>query len=236
MTHFSLFGVLVRVHVSFWVSMAILGGLSTLGQPHPLCVLYFAVAGLVCLLSHELGHAVMERAMGSKSTWVFMGPLGPMRFRTETLEYDVWSALLIILAGPVAGMLVPLGVFIWIAVVMQSGSEALEMMWQMLLGIAPDGLADHAPGLVIYSAIYLVQISTVWFALNILPIYPLDGGYMLHELVGHTVVAHGISMIISILLVVFSIVFGAWGLALTALLPAGFNYWCIATHLTRSQK
>ena len=59
--HFSLLGFPVRIHPFFWLTTVLL---CMHGQVEPIFFVTWVVAVLVCILLHELGHAVVMRAFG----------------------------------------------------------------------------------------------------------------------------------------------------------------------------
>lgn len=146
---FRAFGIPVRVHPAFWIAMALLGGIGSSGVRS---TLVFVAAGFVSILVHELGHGLAYRACGQ---WprIVLYQMGGLAMGTEE-ERRPWRRLGIILAGPLAGFSLFLAAF---------------------------GVANFVPGVASYSlarAILsdLLWINLVWTILNLLPIFPLDGG------------------------------------------------------------
>ena len=64
--HFTLLGFPVRIHPLFWLVGAVLG--SCAGEP--VLVLMWVVAMVLCILLHELGHAVVMQAYGYRPSIV----------------------------------------------------------------------------------------------------------------------------------------------------------------------
>lgn len=158
---FRLVGFPVRVHPLFWLGMALLG--SDYFQAGFEFGLIWVACGFVSILVHELGHALAYRRYGAPATvWLYVlgglavsdyGPSSPRR------------RLVIVLAGPVAGFAL-LGV-VW-------GSENL-LGWTA---------AGGPRGWIYLAAVYhtLFWINLVWNLLNLLPIWPLDGGQACREI------------------------------------------------------
>ena len=98
--HFSLLNIPVRVHPMFWLMGLILGSGGSRGlQP----VVLWVVAVFVSVLVHEMGHALVIRALGVQP-WITLYGMGGLtshqggRFRPQT-------QILVSLAGPAAGFL-----------------------------------------------------------------------------------------------------------------------------------
>ncbi len=149
--HFRLFGFPVRIHPFFWILCLVLG------PKEPQAALLWAVAVVISVLVHELGHAVLQRQFGGRPSIVLYGfgglaiPNGP--------PVSSWRQIAISLAGPGAGFL--LAGLIWLGLTQLS--EPL----------------GRIPALFISSLLF---INVVWGVFNLLPIYPLDGGHVSREL------------------------------------------------------
>ncbi|MEM8947502.1 MAG: site-2 protease family protein [Planctomycetota bacterium] len=179
--HFRLFGFPVRIHPFFWV-VAVL--LSIRGDSPPEKVLSWVVALLVSILIHELGHALLQRRYGGSPRIVLHG-MGGLAICSDC-DRSSRSQILISLAGPVAG-------FVFAAVVL-----VLINLMGYRAGISlsrPDitGYAMPLLGMSFYWEAFesmsvnemvgnLLRINVLWGAVNLLPIYPLDGGQISREL------------------------------------------------------
>ena len=68
MVRFSIFGIPVRVHPFFWVTLAIIGGALGANSPQDILrIAFFLLAGFVSIMVHELGHALTARKFGAHS-------------------------------------------------------------------------------------------------------------------------------------------------------------------------
>ena len=77
MIRFSLFGVSVNVQPAVLLMLAVLGSfLGVDAAPQWLSVSMFVVVGFFCLLSHEMGHALVGRCLGGGSPKVVVSWLG----------------------------------------------------------------------------------------------------------------------------------------------------------------
>lgn len=158
--HFRLFGFPIRVHPFFWVVILILGmgGLGG-GQADPVETLIWVVVAFISILVHELGHAVLQRRYGGHP-WITLYGMGGLS-SCDDCDRSPVSQILISAAGPIAGFLLAGGI--------------LLLIYSRLL----EPIASPAVNLAI---VYLLWINIGWGLLNLLPIYPLDGGRIAREL------------------------------------------------------
>jgi len=165
--HFQIFGIPVRVHPWFWIAGVLLGLGGTGGKPGPL-VIWVAVF-FVSILVHELGHALAARAYGwpPRITLYGMGGMATYQPRTR----DPKSEILILFAGPGAGFALALLV---IGLTKAMGNEVF-VAWGKPFGInlIPSGFESTNAFLLVY---FLLFVNIGWGLVNLLPIYPLDGG------------------------------------------------------------
>src|SRR5205814_369500 len=121
--------------------------------------LNLTVIWVVCvffsILIHELGHALTAQAFGWPPHIVLYSFGGYASF-TPTWGHTTGRSILVLFAGPGAG-------FLFYAVI--RGVEQLLILKHVELG--PDG----------YIALRYLEFINLWWGLvNLLPVYPLDGG------------------------------------------------------------
>ncbi|MDB5312997.1 MAG: hypothetical protein JWO38_7199 [Gemmataceae bacterium] len=161
---------------------------------------YLAGFGLVLL--HELGHVLACRRVGGVADRVVLWPLGGLAFVRPPLRPG--AALWTTVAGPLVNLaLVP-----------------------VTLGLlALSSLAGDTPGAGdLYTFIYTITILNIFIIVfNLLPIYPLDGGRILREVMWFWVgrapslaVAAGLGVVFGAGLVVFAVANQEWWLAALA--------------------
>ncbi len=174
--NFSLVGIPVRVHPMFWLLAAFLGSGS--GDIAQILIWVFVV--FFSILIHELGHALAFRRYGQDSYIVlhFMGGLTiPESIRWGNDRANVSLSpnqqIFISLAGPFAGFVFA-GLVIG-GVIFAGGSIVISL----LLGFIPVPQLAFFPigtsSLRIFIAM-LLWVNTFWGLINLLPVFPLDGG------------------------------------------------------------
>ena len=174
--HFNLAGIPVRVHPLFWLIAILLGSSSN----NIIQILIWVLVVFVSILIHELGHALAMRVYGQPSQIVlhFSGGL--------TIPEPVWwggrsanvalaprQEILISLAGPGAGFL--LAGLVITGVIFSGGS--IITTW--LFGLIPLPAMAVLPigGNILNSLVTtLLWVNVFWGLINLLPVYPLDGG------------------------------------------------------------
>jgi stage IV sporulation protein FB len=167
---FRVFGFPVRVHPFFWLGTLFLhmGG----GRIDPADTVIWVAVVFVSILVHELGHAFVQRRFGGHP-WITLYGFGGLASCSDC-DRRPQSQILISWAGPVAGFLLA---GIVIALLFVSGHvERFHVDW---IPVVFRGFQSmHANALVVY----LLFVNIVWGLMNLLPIYPLDGGRISREL------------------------------------------------------
>jgi Zn-dependent protease len=187
---FSIAGIPVRVHPSFWL-IALLFGASGDVLLLPIWVLVVFVS----ILIHELGHALAFRRHGQRSQIVlhFAGGLTipePVYWGGGYANVGLTAnqQIFISLAGPGAGFLfaaVVIGIVVGLG-----GSVGISR----LLGI-PLPLSAALPfgGVVVNALIgMLLWVNIFWGLINLAPVYPLDGGSVTRNVLVQTDPVDGI--------------------------------------------
>jgi stage IV sporulation protein FB len=155
----------VRVHPLFWVGSALLGAnILELGVEYLL--IWIAVV-FVSILIHELGHALAFRLFGTDSEivlYIFGGLAVPWSAVTGRFR-----RIIVALAGPFAG---------FVLYGLLYGSNA-AFAW------AADANGDAANGRPVWFLYrQLTFVNLYWGILNLLPVFPLDGGQVSREVCG----------------------------------------------------
>lgn len=170
--HFSLLGFPVRIHPMFWLSALLLSNL----HDEPVNVLFWVLAMVLCILLHELGHAVVMRAYGFRASIVlysFGGLAIPHPGRYGVRRPGPWGDMLIAFAGPAAGFL--LAAVLALGLHYLGGYPLLVYLHVVPAVFVPNPFLTNFVNSVL-------QISVMWGLLNLLPIFPLDGGQIAQQI------------------------------------------------------
>jgi Zn-dependent protease len=164
---FRLFGTYVRVHPLFWLIMAIFGWqysdprLQVFGVGGGLLeVGLWVMCGFVSILLHEFGHIWMGRAFGTHGH-ILLHSMGGLAIGAADVPYR-WQRILVSLAGPGIQLLLYAVLKVLIAFEVIGPSLLDNKAFSLMLGM-------------------LLWINCGWAILNLFPIWPLDGGWVVRE-------------------------------------------------------
>jgi stage IV sporulation protein FB len=186
---FSLIGFPVRVHPFFWLMAVILGARGLENSPQPMGELLMWVGVVfVSILVHEMGHAVAIRYFGwrPRITLYAFGGLASYE-RGYSSSYSSYGRkgntptgqIIISFAGPLAGFLLAALV---VAVLFAAGRKLVFpiIAWDVPLGRGTSLFRENY--WIVQLAAQLLFVNIYWGLLNLLPVYPLDGGQISREL------------------------------------------------------
>ena len=173
--NFSVLGIPVRVHPMFWAISGLLGLSGTGGKLGP--ILIWVGVCFVSILIHELGHALTARAHGWQPHITLYGMGGLASY--QPTYHSPRSQILITAAGPGAGFAFALVILATIA----ATGHVVDFDWQRggLLPIEFEPFESDRINMLVY---YLLFINIFWGLVNLLPVYPLDGGQISREVLG----------------------------------------------------
>jgi stage IV sporulation protein FB len=166
---FSVLGIPVRVHPLFWIIGLLLGSRT----PELSLVTIWVACLFVSILVHELGHALVARSCGWQPDIVLHGFGGFARYSPGhgyTRKRAIWIAF----AGPLAGFglfAVVLCTDLWIR-----AGLAEDQAWAKTL------MSSNAGGGIQFAIYQLERINLFWGLVNLMPVFPLDGGKICFEL------------------------------------------------------
>jgi Zn-dependent protease len=148
-----LFGIPVTIRNSFWMTAGIYLLFGLQGR-NPI---EYVLVGVFCLFAavvlHESGHALVATAFRLGPVVIEVHGLGGVTYHRGAREW--WKNLLVSLAGPAANLLSAVAAVVGLVV-------------------APFGLLGYTFGQLLFISLFLA-------ILNLLPIFPMDGGKALRS-------------------------------------------------------
>ncbi|MBR5888358.1 MAG: hypothetical protein IKZ07_09145 [Akkermansia sp.] len=230
---FTLWGIPVSIHPSSWVVLALLGGgLQVSSGGDLLQVAVFAVMGVLSLLAHEMGHALMGRKLTGSTptvTLALMGGLTQLPFAPRTRA----GYFLFVLAGPLGGF--ALGLLAAIIMGLHVGNLSAGIMYYLCSPFDAIGLMsaeqysslvtalrDGTMPLAVLQVYSILMLICMWWSLfNLLPIFPMDGAQLLYTLTDKLRLCSLIGLICGAGLTLLSVYHGMW---FTMMLLGYFTY------------
>ena len=185
--HFRLLGFPVRVPPLFWLVSFLLG----MRADEPTQMLIWVAVVFVSILVHELGHALLQRHYGGhpRITLYSFGGLASC----NDCDRSPKAQLAILFAGPMAGFLFAGVVLLACNLAGHRAGLAVSESAQEVMGIhraIPVGLVGRLYAyfqpfesqVLSLTVLQLIFVNIVWGFVNLLPVYPLDGGQIAREL------------------------------------------------------
>lgn len=181
--HFALWGIPVRVHPFFWLAAFLLGFQP--GANSSAAVLIWIGVMFVSILIHELGHALAIRHYGfqPRITLYHLGglasydPSESYNFSYNANQDSAAAKIIIAAAGPAAGFVLAAAVvgLCWLV------KKPVLFEWGGPLGF--QWSASAFPNPKTQELVYqLIFINVFWGLVNLLPVFPLDGGQIAVQL------------------------------------------------------
>ena len=144
----------VRVHPMFWIIVFALGwNLPIVEQ-----LLWVGIV-FISILAHELGHTLSALLFGNKSRIVLYSMGGLTIPESHGLPLKGWRHAVVAVSGPAAGLVLALAAYLVIPRLGSTSSGVLGALY-----------------------FHLVQVNVAWGLINLLPIFPLDGGQVARSL------------------------------------------------------
>jgi stage IV sporulation protein FB len=193
-----MFGIECRVHPSFWL-VAMLFGLASGGHNSLRILVAWMLCMFVSVLVHELGHVLMGRTYGEPGHILLYSMGGYAMGMYDRLER--WQRIMVSFAGPGMGFLflitiIHIDPLQWNALMTsmfienQYGRKLMEFLhidaplvhWSLLERFDP--LYGVRPWYNAFGGIvslFLVVMNLYWNLLNLIPVYPLDGGNIMRD-------------------------------------------------------
>lgn len=214
---FNLFGIPIAISPFSWLILAMLGGGMDIKESGDLRgVLIFVVAGMVALLVHELGHALVGRTLGGEPYAIVIRGLGAATYSRPPA--GKWPYFLMVLAGPLATLLPGLAAaFLFGIQLFHNPLDGIVFSFCIVLGFSPPdwtliSLANDYSSLSPFvTEIYLttITVSVWWCIFNLLPILPMDGGHLFDTLCPNRRLVRRVSLALSALIVLWALSLGS---------------------------
>lgn len=173
--NFTIAGIPIRVHPLFWLLAALFGASAN----NLIYMVIWVMVVFISIVVHELGHALTMRYFGQPA-YIVLYLAGGLAIRDSmrwgsgraSVSLSRRQEILISLAGPAAGFLLA---GLVLALVTAMGGSIFIVP---LLGILPFPLAQlPIDGVVVNTIIRtLLWVNVFWGLINLMPVYPLDGG------------------------------------------------------------
>lgn len=218
---FTFLGIPTVILPSAWLVLLILGSSGGRGGDMEITsTLIFVLAGMLSILTHEYGHALVGRALGGGVEGIVIASMGgETRFSRPLTERG--RTLLMVLAGPCSALLlatvagVVLGAYIGSpkdGVVLALLSPLMSLLPKDM-GLFSDSfitlsyaLATGSLNFTLLTVFFTLSSICVWWSLlNLLPIFPLDGGRILMLICNNTALTLQVSIVTASLLLVVCI-------------------------------
>ncbi len=157
------FGVPVRLHFTFILLLIFLLFIGIGGRQSGAMTALYILALFASVLLHEVGHTLVARFYGIRTTEIVMFPIGGVSRpeRMPKAREEFWIAI----SGPLVNALIAAGLFVWLA--MHGQFVPVELLKEP----TDANLAER-----IATGTFLL------FVFNLIPAYPMDGGRVLRSL------------------------------------------------------
>jgi stage IV sporulation protein FB len=180
---FQALGIPVRIHPFFWVLSFILGFEDRRPNNIPLALL-FMVCAFISILVHEFGHGLVAKAQGFRPSEILLYAFGGLcSYHADRQRPG--QRLAVLIWGPGAG-------FVLAGLVMLAYSAAFGLTAEDHLAVVAQFFGRRTDITAIFDKLNIVDphalnlrlefywsmlwINIMWGLLNLLPIWPLDGG------------------------------------------------------------
>src|SRR5258705_2386635 len=151
-------GIDLKIHVTFLIFLAWIGFTyyNVGGRDAAVQGVVFIVALFLCVLLHELGHALTARSFGIRTPDITLLPIGGVA-RLERIPSEPKQELAIAIAGPLVNVAI-----------------AAVLIFAVRAQVAFSDLADlNTPRVAMLAKLASVNIFLVLF--NLIPAFPMDG-------------------------------------------------------------
>lgn len=211
MLNFKIFKIPVRVEPVFWLGAFIIGGGIWAREREALLTTLFAMLAIfLSILVHELGHALTSRKLTGVLPSIQLVMLGGLARPNTHLTRQ--QSFRVTWAGPLAGLALFLTTVLGLTLLFGPASALAFTLPEILPGIRPRSVAvaiyaslnDYS-----YAFLSMILFANFWWSLlNLLPIFPLDGGQIYASLEESPVKIFRVGMITGIVAAMIFLVLG----------------------------
>jgi len=200
-----MFGIPVRVHPMFWLATLLMGQASL--QIGAAYLVAWVACVFVSILIHELGHVLMGRVYGTNGQIVLYA-FGGLAIGSNHLR-NRWQRVAVSLAGPGAGFIFLIAILglLWLRNA-DDGTAYFALAGEHLGIDHAEETEEHIRAMVrarrleVAVVDNLIFINLFWGLVNLLPIWPLDGGQVCREVCNAASPGRGIVISLQISIVV----------------------------------
>lgn len=213
--YFRLAGIPTVIQPSSWVVLTLLGvmAMAPEGTEGIIAVVMFVIAGMLCLLVHEYGHALVCRALGGGGSEIQIASLGGLT-KSEYLPTTRYGQVMMTLAGPGASLALSLiaGAVLGVIIgnvqagVLFSLFSPFRYLTDSMVPVLEALREGSIPSMLFLGFDILFFVCVWWSLFNLVPILPLDGGQALRLISGSNRVAAWVGAAVSALLLVWFLV------------------------------
>lgn len=186
-------GIPIRIHLTFLLLLAWVALDARSYGAHPANEVIFVCGIFFCILLHELGHAIMAKQFGVRTSDIILYPFGGIASLASQVKplAEFWIAL----AGPAVNLVIAMGL--------------LQISKAPVADLPPQEVAQF---LVSSNSMVdrLIIANIVLLLFNLLPAFPMDGGRVLRSALALLGVRSA-TWIAGRLSQILSVIFGAFG-------------------------
>ncbi len=166
------------------------------------------------ILLHEFGHCFAARAVGGSADDILMWPLGGLA--SVDAPRRPLPQFITVICGPLVNVAICIvGI---ILIVSAGGGIGFESSFPFILINGPaGGVSSTAALYYLITLNKIIWVNVALFVFNLLPMYPMDGGRMLHcvlwKFMGHykgTMITCTIGMVMAVIVGIYSLIGGAF--------------------------
>lgn len=242
MIRFKIFNIPVTIQPWHWLGLAFLGGAFYLDKSSDvILVLLFMLAGFFNVLSHELGHALVGRRYGGGDAEITLILLGGYTVHYSNHYRTPLGKRAMLFAGCAMNLLTVLLCTLITVLLLRNNLEVcstvLKLMIQSPSGAGNIYVITHPETLNTLNSSTMFQTllpyyflgclfwTAFWWGLiNLVPVFPMDGGQLLDTFVRSHKTTHKVGMVLSSIGMIIGFYYGWYILAIFMMFFAYDNY------------